>query len=613
MIPKARRRSSRIDVLNGVGNNIPQSELPWYCQANFGYNNPLPVPEISNRKRRTNSLTPPQPPPVDSPWPGMMTTPHQPALNYSNRYNPRPPRLVTNSTYTVPRIHRPSRMMSFIRGKKELNSQEQNIHENPARNEVITVYRSDKKDAKTLKALFSGSNVPGLRELALSDNIARKIYWLLAFLGLGFICLSDIHSLMSEFFSYPVTVDVRLKEERKLPFPLVTFCNLNTVRFSAICNATQLYNISIPYELKIKLCGASEKANNTEEDMDINDILNDNSKKDVVIDTDLEIVEGENWVPGPTPAVAAPPSTESISPDHKAVRRKRSNRKSRPDLEYVPIEEKKDDKLKKKKHKPGEEDVEEIELTERQEKELQENLTTWLAVMANADKDLTMVLGHQLEDMLLRCTIKSNNCTDPRNFRKTFSPSEGNCYTYKSYTYVGKKKTVMKPTEISLAGVDHGLELVLNLEANEYLPGSAQTGALILIHTSEDFATTVGEAVFVAPLRTTYIGMKKTKITRLPSPYPEHCVDDWPAAMNISEADQGLTYSQQVCLKICLQQSIDRNCKCQSATLPQLKNTNETIRFCDTRKGSQYIFKTFGPILCALFAQKPGFVSKRRS
>ena len=58
--------------------------------------------------------------------------------------------------------------------------------------------------------------------------------------------------------------------------------------------------------------------------------------------------------------------------------------------------------------------ADELELTEREEKELQENLTTWLAVMANKDKKLANRLGHQFEDMILRCTIKSTNCTHPR-------------------------------------------------------------------------------------------------------------------------------------------------------------------------------------------------------
>jgi hypothetical protein len=65
---------------------------------------------------------------------------------------------------------------------------------------------------------------------------------------------------------------------------------------------------------------------------------------------------------------------------------------------------------------PGEglPEMENIELTERQEKELQENLTTWLAVMVNKNKNLTFNLGHQFDNMILRCTIKNSNCTHPK-------------------------------------------------------------------------------------------------------------------------------------------------------------------------------------------------------
>lgn len=59
-------------------------------------------------------------------------------------------------------------------------------------------------------------------------------------------------------------------------------------------------------------------------------------------------------------------------------------------------------------------EIEMFDLTEREEKELQENLTTWLAVMANKNKNLTFTLGHQFDDMVLRCTIKSANCTHPK-------------------------------------------------------------------------------------------------------------------------------------------------------------------------------------------------------
>lgn len=519
------RIARRRNRVNVFADTVPTADMPWYCQANSGF--------------RYNNLTENQPVPGNGRG---------------------------NSCDSV----------------------------GPAQ---VIIYRNENNDSSTLKTLFSQSNIPGLRELALSDHITRKIYWLVAFLGLGFMCLSDIHALLSEFYSYPITVDVRLRETRKLQFPFVTVCNLNIVRFSAICNST--LNISIPIELKQKLCGLSvteETNNSSSSDIeDINDILGDAAKKETspspFLSQDTELPEHPEEGDRNPEATTAPSDGQEKHRGRRqvrgtgstgsATRNKGTSKGTSPGRAGSP-------EVGKGKHWVDEGLIEEIELTEREEKELQENLTTWLAVMNNVDKNLTQMLGHQFEDMLLRCTMKSNNCTDPRNFKRTFSPSEGNCFTYKSFQFVGRRKTLKKSVETSLAGVDHGLELVLNLEVNEYLPGSAQTGALVMVHTSEDFGTTVSEAIFVAPERTTYIGMRMLKITRLPSPYPEHCADSWPDGMVSRNIDKD-SYSQQVCLKICLQQTIERNCKCQSATLPQLELNSTDLRFCDTRRRGTYL------------------------
>lgn len=66
----------------------------------------------------------------------------------------------------------------------------------------------------------------------------------------------------------------------------------------------------------------------------------------------------------------------------------------------------------KKQSMPMPEITEELDLSERQEKELQENLTTWLAVLFNKDKMLAYQLGHQFEDLIIRCTMKNSNCTN---------------------------------------------------------------------------------------------------------------------------------------------------------------------------------------------------------
>lgn len=122
----------------------------------------------------------------------------------------------------------------------------------------VIIYKTDSDKSHSLTSLFSHSSVPGLREISSSDHISRKIFWFFAFLLLAFLALTDIHSLLKEFYSYPITVNVRLRESRKLPFPAITVCNLNIVRYSALCNTTS--NISIPIELKEKLCGIFSNA-----------------------------------------------------------------------------------------------------------------------------------------------------------------------------------------------------------------------------------------------------------------------------------------------------------------------------------------------------------------
>lgn len=124
----------------------------------------------------------------------------------------------------------------------------------------IIIYR-DMHDRRpnNITALFANSSVPGLREICNSDQWIRKIGWFFVFALLGYLALKDIHQLLSEFYHYPVSVDVRIRESRKLPFPAVTVCNLNIVRYSALCNST--LNIEMPPEVHEKLCGTASVLN----------------------------------------------------------------------------------------------------------------------------------------------------------------------------------------------------------------------------------------------------------------------------------------------------------------------------------------------------------------
>lgn len=116
-----------------------------------------------------------------------------------------------------------------------------------------TEIRTIPQNPNNLKQYFMESSVPGLREIYSSGNILRKLCWIIGFFMLSFMALKDIHQLLTEFYMYPISTDVRIKDSKRLPFPSVTVCNLNSVRYSALCNST--HELSILFELHRRLCG----------------------------------------------------------------------------------------------------------------------------------------------------------------------------------------------------------------------------------------------------------------------------------------------------------------------------------------------------------------------
>lgn len=655
-----------------------------------------------------------------------------------------------------------------------------------------------------LSELFSQSEIPGFREIFASDSYLRKFCWIVAFLFMTVLSLNDMTELITEYYDYPITVDYRVRDSARLPFPAVTVCNLNVVRFSALCSSssTSRFDLSsqIPSELRDKLCGIQvEKKNVTDSDIsDINNIgittttttttstttsttprtivaTNSNSTNNSTFTTQSSTSTSMNLpeiiasisTQAPKQTITASNTftttdsdddeadsavttssgsqikfnkvgnsaehknnrlTETTTTDHNGAKQHQAttgssnnggldlgdfsdqtmlimnhdikrqgrtraspiNQHPRRLLRSIKINDASEDfgynnrpfasgKSRMKVRQRVDSNVEpeqtttkeaatttvshlnkqrkqrqsisrsqtqnvqvsnkpnqilnaaagqqpfgsrngvpvnpnsvpinayqnpllnnlmsttttttttssptpwmssttfsppalpdDFELTERQERELQENLTNWLAVMYNRDPQLTWSLGHQFDDMILRCSMKSINCTHQRSFENSFTPTEGNCFTYRSKVRARSRNKIKGGVvfeEANLASINHGLELVLNLEKSEYISGSSQVGALVMVNHPSDLGYVASEATFVAPEFTTYIGLKMVNLTRLPAPYPEYCVDSWPAKF-ADTLTKNSTYSQQACLRICLQKTIQSHCHCQSAFLP---------------------------------------------
>lgn len=74
-----------------------------------------------------------------------------------------------------------------------------------------------------------------------------------AYIAMTAVALHFLRLLFSDYFSYPVSVSIRLEDTSGLLFPAVTICNLNPIRRHLICeNADSV--LSIPEEVKDYIC-----------------------------------------------------------------------------------------------------------------------------------------------------------------------------------------------------------------------------------------------------------------------------------------------------------------------------------------------------------------------
>lgn len=86
----------------------------------------------------------------------------------------------------------------------------------------------------------------------------------------------------------------------------------------------------------------------------------------------------------------------------------------------------------------------------------------------------------------------------------------------------------------------------------------------------------------------TYVGVKMINITRLESPYPDRCADNWQDARlgTWATALGYVTYSTQICLKLCLQRYTVKHCKCWSSSSPAPRGNETDVTQCNTRRNA---------------------------
>uniref|UniRef100_A0A8C1NUM5 Acid-sensing ion channel 1C n=1 Tax=Cyprinus carpio TaxID=7962 RepID=A0A8C1NUM5_CYPCA len=169
-------------------------------------------------------------------------------------------------------------------------------------------------------------------------------------------------------------------------------------------------------------------------------------------------------------------------------------------------------------------------------------------------------LGHQLEDMLLDCRFRGENCTH-KNFTPIYT-RYGKCYTFNSGLDGNPLLTTLK------GGTGNGLEIMLDIQQDEYLPvwgdtdeTSYEAGIKVQIH-SQDEPPFIDQLGFgVAPGFQTFVSCQQQLLQYLPPPWGD-------CRSEPMDSEYFSTYSITACRIDCETRYLLENCNCRMVHMP---------------------------------------------
>uniref|UniRef100_A0A8C4NQB5 Acid-sensing ion channel 1 n=1 Tax=Dicentrarchus labrax TaxID=13489 RepID=A0A8C4NQB5_DICLA len=167
---------------------------------------------------------------------------------------------------------------------------------------------------------------------------------------------------------------------------------------------------------------------------------------------------------------------------------------------------------------------------------------------------------HRMEEMLLECNFRGLEC-GAENFREIFT-RYGKCYTFNSGQDGRPLMVTMK------GGMGNGLELMLDIQQDEYLPvwgetdeTSFEAGIKVQIHTQDEppFIDQLGFGV--APGFQTFVSCQEQRLTYLPPPWGD-------CKATPMDSDFFSTYSITACRIDCETRYLVENCNCRMVHMP---------------------------------------------
>ncbi|XP_052070447.1 degenerin-like protein unc-105 [Mytilus californianus] len=187
-------------------------------------------------------------------------------------------------------------------------------------------------------------------------------------------------------------------------------------------------------------------------------------------------------------------------------------------------------------------------------------------------RETKIELGHQIEDMLISCTVGKFKCF-ASNFTVLPHHIYGNCFTLQT----GDMK-------ITKAGPSNGLSLILYMDRNEYLKQISEGfGARVQVHDIGTFPFPDEEGIFVPSASETQIGLRMVTIERLGGLYG-NCSGD----RNYSRI-YGYKYTRYLCQILCSNDWIFHTCDCHA---PDVKDVSPLVnKFCTNKSEKECMHK----------------------
>ncbi|XP_047666207.1 acid-sensing ion channel 1B isoform X1 [Tachysurus fulvidraco] len=167
---------------------------------------------------------------------------------------------------------------------------------------------------------------------------------------------------------------------------------------------------------------------------------------------------------------------------------------------------------------------------------------------------------HRMDDMLLECNFAGKDC-GPEHWREIFT-RYGKCYTFNS----GQDGQPLRIT--TKGGMGNGLELMLDIQQDEYLPvwgetdeTSFEAGIKVQIHTQDEppFIDQLGFGV--APGFQTFVSCQEQRLTYLPPPWGDCRTEPM-------DSDFFTTYTITACRIDCETRYLVENCNCRMVHMP---------------------------------------------